>query len=315
MFSPAIALSLPSLLPLPVSTPTSELDAARVPASASWLVHVDMEAFRRTSLWELLQKEMQSGEVDVDFDELKMFEERFGFRPFEDVHSVTVAGRGEIGDDGLVLVETSDALDAAMARLQQEPEYRSMRRGGYDLHSWEEDGRSQGAFYIHHLNSRRLVVVSESESELTEGIDVLNGRAKSLRQNPDAMVIPRPTPGAFLFVDATAALSALAELEPASAVAEMARGARVEIGESRGELFLNVDIIANTPENADNIYSVINGVRAFAAMAGAQEDVPDFALEMLNSIEMQTTGSEVSLQFRYDARELVEEIRAIEEAY
>ena len=307
---PALAFS-PALL---APAPAGELDLTRVPADANWLVHVDLEAFRTTRLWQIFQEEMkEGGDIDVDWGELEEFERRFGFRPFHDVDSVTVSGASEIGEDPVILVETSANLDTALAQMQQESEYRSITRGGVQLHAWTEHGDIEGAFYVHQDGAKRVIVVSESDDLLMNAIDVLQGKARNLRQSPDPRLFPRPTPGAFLFVDATAVLSELSHFEPASAVADMARGARIEVGESRGEFFLSVEIDANNAENAQNIYSVINGAKALAAMAGAQEDVPPFAMDILNSVEVRANGEQVSLQFRYDASDLVEEIRELEE--
>jgi len=313
-------LLLPILLNTPVALapalPVSDLDVTRISADATWVIHVNVESLRATNLWKMFREEMRvGGAFDVDQDDLdglRRFEQKFGFQPLDEVDAITVSGNADMGDDPVIMVETGRVLDSALAQLQQQSEYRSIRRDGIDLHGWEGGGDS-GAFYIHHDGDRRVAVVSESENQLARAIDVLRGRAKNLQQSDERRLFPRWSHGSFLVIDAGGVLDDLARFERASAVAEMARGLQLEVGESRGELYLTAHIIATNADAAQNIYSVLNGARALASLAGTQHDVPPFAMEILNALELNVNGDDVSIQFRYDVRDLIDEVSKLEE--
>ena len=295
--------------------PSHRVDVGRLPMNTNWLIHVDAQALRGTQLWRTVHQMILSDpDVDVDLEELREIEREFGIRPFQDIDAITVYGTEGIGDEAVVQVLTSANLDALIGKVREKSEYRELEHNGYTLHGFAEHGNDiDGLFYVHDLGSQRLIVASESDERVIETLHVLNGQSRSLRQNPDPRIIPQPSPGSFLFVDFSAALSELADWDEASAVAELARAMRLEVGESAGEFFATVDIDTSSAENANNIYSVLNGARALVSLAGTQEDVPPFLMELLASLDLQVTGTAVKVHFHYDSDDLIEELRALEE--
>ncbi|MFT5050888.1 MAG: hypothetical protein ACI8QZ_002294 [Chlamydiales bacterium] len=315
-------LLLPILLHSPVALasalPASDLDVTHISPDATWLIHVDVEALRSTEIWKMFRESLDGdGLLDLgrdELEELREFEQRFGFNPLDDVHAVTLSGDSDLGDDPLIVVETGTALDRALSYLQRQDEYRSTRRDGLMFHGWDGDGHGDDAtFYVHEDGDRRVVVVGESEKTLTGAVDVLLGKVPNLSQNPDRRLFPKWSRGAFLVVDAAGILDDLARFQPASALAEMARGLSIEAGESRGEIYLTAHVTATDAEAAQKIFSVLNGARALASLAGAQGDVPPFALQALNALDLKVNGDDVSIQFHYNVRELVQELQELDE--
>ena len=67
---------------------SDQLRRDRLPADVDFVVHLDVEGLRQTTLWKHLEEGL--AEEDVDIDDLEEFKTRYGIDPFTDVRALTL---------------------------------------------------------------------------------------------------------------------------------------------------------------------------------------------------------------------------------
>ena len=304
-----LILTTAAALALASASLADELRRSSIPADASMVLHFDFEGFRRTSLWQMLL-EHEDFDIAAELDELEDIRREFGIDPLTDVRSVTVYGRDD-AEPHAALVTVNDRIDTALHRMRDEEDYRSFRSGGLDLHSWDDGGDSVFA-YVHPLRSGdRVLVLSDSPERVIDGARVLAGERESLADVRAPRLDVRPNRGSFLYV-AAADLPSLHDIEPASQLFGLAQGIQFDLGEAGGLLFAQLAVVTESDEDARNLADMGQGLIAMARLvASGQAEIPDVAIDTLDSIQINRRGNEISVGFELDVRRVMDELEAL----
>jgi len=290
-----------------------ELRPERVPAGANFVLYFDVENFKRTSLWKLVQANQAELDVDDDLEELDEFRREFGIDPLTDVKSVLVYGTKGDDEPSAIQIVVNDKVDQAIAALRQREGYKALSHEGYLIHSFGDGGGDRVHAYVQELRGGdRVIVLSEDIESVHESALVLNGEAKSLSGSGSGLQLA-PRPGSFLHVAATD-ISDLDDFAPASQVFGLAQGIQLDFGEAGGSLFANLTLTTESPDTAMDVAGVVQGLMAMARLAlMGQDEIPAEARQLLNALQVNTRGNAVSIDFEFSTAALLQLMQSVEE--
>lgn len=284
--------------PIAVPAAAGELQRQHVPAEARWVGHFDMQAFQRTGLWrEIVARSGPDGDVGISFDELEELRTELGIDPLKDLRSVTIYGRSEDEDDVVVLLETTAAIDNALTRFSQEDGYRLTEHAGLEIHAWSNDG------YVHVMpgpDNGRLVTIAPRLANVVEGVRVIHSQSPSLAAETSPRLSAMPLSGSFLFFASIDGIPGIHEIDASSQVAALATGLVFDLGESGSELFVRANVQTGDVESALNLGDVVDGLLALGKLALGSQDAPPEIVGLLRALQVETRGSAVWIEFRYD---------------
>lgn len=285
-----------------------ELNPEHVPADTRLLAHLDVEAIARSRVFQLIRKD---GGVSFDLDEIH---QELGLDPFEDIRSITLYNTTDSTEGLIGLIAVNESIDAALERLQSEKGYRTVSAEGIELHVYA-DGDEEWYGYVERGGRDNLLLIGDELRPLLEAIWVVKGRSPSLADSPDGPALG-PGLGSVLYLRAKAAIADLAGIEPASRIARLARSFTFDVGEHRGTLFADLTLETSSTDNALQIHDVLQGAIALVRIAGGMDGESRSSgtvRRLLGALDLQRSGNDVSVHFRYDTEVLVEELQGLDE--
>jgi hypothetical protein len=310
-----------SLIALVLAAPSAGADVlqkSRVPAGVRWLAHLDVEAMKRSKLYEVVHEESGKGgtnEMDEGLAEVRMFA---GLDPTMDFKSVTIYCAAQSEKSCVALLAGNEKIDGALEKLKTREHYRTTPVQNYALHTWGGDGDTWYAYVVRKEGSEeRVVVASQDTAELVRGIALLERGGESLANASQPAISATPGPGSILFAAAGESLSELGEVRPLSAVAKLAKTIAIDLGEDRGAFCAHVVLDTRTPEDAQRVQQVLQGAVALAGLVGGDENEPAHAKiqKLVDSLHLTLSNTRVDADFRYDVQSLFDDLKSIHDLH
>lgn len=259
-----------------------------VPATAQWVVHIDVEAMNGSEVGACLIKGLQSQEDNP----LNSIEAELGINLLEDLYSLTAYGFGDPpakgiavevtsddvsvgaiarpGENSVILAVTNDAVDRIIEQLSaNEQRYKKVTRDGHTIHAWSDDDGDEEWFLFTQStkgDDRRVVLASNNVDALLAGIKTLVGDAPSLGDKNDADELASPRTGSILFA-AVNDVGEFAEHRGASAILQQTDKITLDISEQEGLVNLILSVRAKNAEAAKMITQILQGTVAIATLA------------------------------------------------
>lgn len=310
-----LAAPLLALLFLAPTATAGGLQKGRVPSTARWLAHLDVEAMKGSKLYELVRQassEDGSGGIDEGIAHVRMFA---GLDPTMDLQSVTLYCATKSEQGCVALLAGNAKIDQAIEKLRTSEAYHTTPAQGYALHTWGGDHDTWHAYVFRKEGSEeRVVVASQDADELVRGIAVLEGRAESLAGAGRPAIAAVPASGSILFAAAGEGLAELGDVEPVSAVAKLAKSFAIDIGEDRGALRVHAVVDTRTPEDAQRIHQVLQGAVALVGLAGVEhEEAASKIQPLVDALRFTVSNSRVDADFRYDVQSLMEDLKSLKD--
>ena len=272
---------------------SSELQKNIVPADAHWVIHVNMEKIKTSRFFNAFKEEELFARVEKRGAWL---EKRFRFNPLEDVKGVTLFGKkGE--EDAVVCVHGNFDKDHLLSLLDFDEDHEALQYGKYTLHNWDND--SYGVFA-----KDDLVMFSESEAAIKVALDVLSGKAKTIKSSPLNALIQGVPSGAFL-TGAAGNIAALLEGEhdKEAAILKKTEAAVFSLREVGDNMSMNLNMKTADPKDAENIAQIVRGLLAMADMY--KDQVPP-QIKLPKDIKTSVKGNNVSIDIDYPVEDLVQ---------
>ncbi len=272
---------------------------------AQLVLHFDFESFQKTSTWKMLVE--HEDDINIELDEIR---QEFGIDPFTDLKSLTAYSKTSDSDDGVAIITASGNIDQALARIQEEKEYRRVTVEGLELHVWSERGDDDAVAYIHPLTSgERVIVLSDHQASTIEAAKIVRGEAPN-HLNGNGLLPITPAPDSFFYLS-TASIPGVDDLPPASRIASLTKNIHIDLGETNGTLDATISAMASSPEDALQASKMIEGFKALGYFAAQEFGVGN----LLEAIRVDTRGNQILINFSYNVRNLVEEIKALEDTH
>lgn len=299
-----IAAWLGSGLGLAVSAGAGPLNSAWVPADASWVVHVDVEAGVGSTVGRFLVQERGVWGPN----QCEAFRARTGIDPARDIRGVTIYGPTCDETHAVAIIDGTSATDTFLEKLRaEEKSFERIAGEKHTLDTWMEHGSARYGF-VRKEGDRRLIMVSRDRSKLEEAITLAEGGAKTGESPALAM---RPREGSFLFV-AALGVGAAADGGKAVVVRKM-QDLRLDVGEAGGALYGDMVVTTATPQEAKDVLQMLEGAAAMGRMMAQSRPELEELVEVSRSVSLSASDSSVRATFSFDSGRAVGMLRAIAE--
>ena len=309
----AIALGLCLVSPL-LGGP---LDAAKVPADAKWVLHVDMEKLVASKVGTAILDEGSKQGLDIM---LAMIKAGVGIDLVKDIKSVTAFGTKFGDENGAVVIQGTLDKEKILKALKLNPTFKEDKVGSVATYEWTDEAKDgkpakqqYGAFVGDDLG-----VIASSSAHLKQVIDVLGGKGPGFAKPPAF------DKSAFLVAFVTDLPSAVHKSE--EAFLKKFAGAQASIGEKDDSLWAAVAVTATDEATATDLKQVADGLLAVtrlvspAVKTGPGEitivattlpeglNSPE-ALAIIKSFKAAQTGLTVSLQASLPVKDVIKLIQ------
>ncbi len=299
-------LSCVLVLAAPALAFAGPLNKNLVAADATWVIHVDVEGAAASSIGKAalecadLQEGMRELHAECGVDFLK------------DVKGVTIWGREAEGEDGVVVVHTTGAVDEVIEKFRVEAGIEEIESGGYELLKVDDGSETH---YGHVRKTRRgddrMVFIARRAKDLVAALEVADGEEPSAA-GEGAVIRDEPGEGSIVFIS----VPEIQMLVPGEAKAEipavfgMIQGVRFEVGERGDELIAEGAITSATSEDANTIQQAAMGAIAMCKMVCVEPEMKDLA-KFASAIKIDAEDRTVRFRMRCNAAEVR---RVIEQA-
>lgn len=282
------------------------------PTSAPWLVHVDVEAALKSEIGKLGFEGPEPILAEVQNDIM----EDLGFDLFAEVRSVTIYGLTVEQENPVVIISTTPVAEAKLGELTGEMQLAGVEERGRTIYRMDAHGEELahvGAFIAGADAGERILVVAHDNEALHSAIDIVEGKGR-LDANLDQSPLSRaPGSGSIVYVSASEIDRGL-DIEPVSVVLQKAEGMRFDLGETGGQMYMEMDLRTTGDQEAVQIQQMIQGGLAMAQFAASKE--PAFAeiAALAGSMNLTADGRDVALRFRHDSKDVLERLSRLQES-
>jgi hypothetical protein len=244
------------------------LNKAWVAPDSKWVVHVDMDALRTSTVGTFIAEHRK----ELELTGLDAFKCEVGLDPWSDLKGVTVYGTTPDPNDGVAIVTASAAVDDALAKLlKKEKGVKAISEDGVALYTWTEHGTERFGYVQPGAKAdERVVLAAVSKPLLLRAIKQLNKPDEAAAEAAkESALAATPRSGSVLFVSTTA-MGGLHD--PAgSMMFQKMEALRLDCGEAAGEMYGELNVTASTSEDATNILQAAQGGLAIARMCAASD--------------------------------------------
>jgi len=302
-----ILAAVASMLVLPLAVVRAEpFEPQRVPADAKWVLHVDMDTVRTSSLWKLIEKRIDGNpQLQAQIEEVA---QRTGMQFPDDVFDVTLYSHSFEEADTVVLLRATTDQQGVLALLQFSPSYSSTPHGAHTIVSWDDKGKVLYGSYFQDDE----IVISQTRENVEAALDLLDGKGDAL---PATMPSGAATSGVLGYV-AGSGLEALKQLKkPESPLIEQIDSAWLSLSEADEDAMVRGSVTAKTPQAALQMHRTVEGLRAMLALFAAGEDADlktRTAADALSTLKVTAEGSVLKIEWPMSL-DLIERLSKLDE--
>ncbi|MBN2130152.1 MAG: hypothetical protein JW741_11680 [Sedimentisphaerales bacterium] len=276
------------------------LAKTEIGADANWIVHVDHEAFLRSTVGKLVRAELSVQGME---EKIQSFATVFGFHPLDDVRDVTLYGAGGDRKKAVVLIDGTFDQDKLLALVRTNAEHAEFDHKGVTIHRWlheekkAEESTTQmmyGCLYDGHL------VVMSGDLDTTKRA-IASVRRPTATAPADLMRATASDGDDVLFQVVGKDIGAMVGDKPQAALLRQTEALRLHIGETAGKVFIRITLKAKSQEMAQSMGKMLEGMLAMATLAG--QDQPALA-EAARTIQLSTEGKTTRVRFEAQAQSI-----------
>jgi hypothetical protein len=263
-----VAAACLCLIAIPASA--RPLQKNEVSPAAKWVIHADVEAFRSSGIGKLIMAELQTRGLE---EKLQAFAGIFSFHPLKDVRDVTIYGKDKDRNNAVVVIDGQFNSEKMVALVRQNPQHQEIPYQGVTIHQWpneeNKNGQTTTQIMYGYMHNGRQVVLSAGLDAVKQAVDTLKapsaGAASALLRQ-----VPESPNGAFLQVTAIEVGTLVGE-DPQAAVLKQTDLLTVTGGQSADNMSAELCLRSASPEVAENVVQMLQGILAMVQMAGQDQ--------------------------------------------
>jgi hypothetical protein len=268
------------------------LRRADVPARPAWVLHLDCDALRSTSLGQFLLSEMGK---PADRLTLAAFRFIFDFDPRTQLHGLTLYSTGQTPEAGVLLIYADFDPDRLIRLARAAKDAQSTPYKQNTIYNWIDQQQQarpgvEPRVYAS-IGGKHTLILAHQEERVAQALDVLHGAAPSLASS--GVFSQLDAGGHGIFLQGAARKLDLPDATPNAALLRLARMARLQASETHGELKATLNLAANDDDVARQMAAVGQGL--VTLMRLRKDDVASVRLAEALSLKQVGTGVVVSL--------------------
>lgn len=260
------------------------LDPTRVIPGAAFVIHVDVAHAAGGPIGKMVQEHKKEFDLK-DLDEVR----QFGVDPFKDILSVTVSAPTSDTDAGVIVVETTSAVDKLIEHLKAESHAQATNIEGREVFSFKDGDDSK------HACVRRI---EESDTRLIYLSDSLESLVAMLKGG-DAQKLPlaSPAPGSVVSVQVVS-LDGIREHAPDKDAGPLAmlsdvKSGWLDLGTREEKLFLKGAVQCSAEAGATDLRDMLRGFVAMGRRIGKGNEELASLSDLAAAVNVDTKGDEV----------------------
>ena len=266
------------------------LNLDQVADNANWLMHIDFDSARASSIGSFIMDEIESKSEAVE----RMAEVRasYGVDP-KGFSGLTMFGNGE-HKKGIAIMSGGLDPEKMIAFARKNETFETIRVGKNEIHSLNQDKRHPMAF----ATLKNNVIVGGPDADyVRQGIKLAKGKGKGASRGPIALLGDLRqiigNPGFIAYVDVAKA-SAHHDLDRRGmGMAKKIKSMGIVVGEADGLVKMVAVVVVEDEETAAQMEGMANGMMAMAALG---KDSKHRLADLMKSQSVTRTGNTVTLQ-------------------
>jgi hypothetical protein len=273
------------------------LNKNHVYTNAKWIFHVDLDAFRATQLGQLVQEDIrQNWQTKID-----SLNELFGSDITRDFNAVTFFGSKAGEENAVLLIYGKFNKQKLTALLALNDSYKKSNYNSAILHHWTDDRDKKNR--VGTFAADNLIVISQTESEVTSVLDILSGKTRSLAGQQTNPLGPLTEVPQNTFVSAAAVgLDELSQGDKNAALLQNSKLMAFVGTENQGNVVTHLRLETRDVKAAEQIELVLRGILAFTTLG--QKDHPDIAA-LIAACKITRDQSILNVEFQYPSQALM----------
>lgn len=288
-----VVLTLLFILILPDVTNAASLKTSIIPEDAQWVLHIDIEKFTSTKLFELL---MEKEGVKAFKGKDKMIE-KLGIDPLKDLTGITLFGSGQAEKNAVVSVTGNLNKDHLISLVKQAKGNKEIKHGKHTIFQWENN--QFGTFV-----NDNMLIIGRAEDMVRNALDVIAGKQKNIKKTKLMSYLEEVPRGAVIQAVVDDISSVAGKNKPM--ILQKTGMAFFMAMEKNESLNLKLKMTTDTAETAKNIGQIINGFTAMARMqVQGKEEIKDQALKLLDALNVSVKGNVIEMGIIYPSEDLI----------
>ena len=265
--------------------PAAALDEKTIPASAKWVIHVDVQALTKTQTWAQLEPRLMAR---PQYAKSKGEVERiFRITLPQDLHDFTLFGASANPQDGVAIIRGKIDQKDLMGFLSRLTPVKEETLDGHAVFSWDDNGRSRTGSFI---GNDRLII-AESTQNVVDALNVLSGKGERIASSALLAGAQKKLPSAgvliYLAGDQLATLAAQAGTK--SPLIRQLDSAWVSLNADDKGFTVFSEVTAQKEQAAADVVKAIEGARAWLGLADESNTT---ALALAEALQPMTTKVE-----------------------
>jgi hypothetical protein len=273
----------------------ANIEVGVVGADAAWHSHFDIEKFNNSKLRAMADSRGLA-------DKCAKVEQYLGLDPLEDIKSVTLYGSSYDPDDAAAVLKGDFDIKKLNNMVKKQPEYTTVSYGDYQIAGWQgrKGVKKAGCFY-----DASTLVMARNINNVISAIDILNGNSPAI---PESLCTTSDDAVFQVFIQDA---SSMAQKEPHLTFLNNVGQTLFALGQKNDDLFCEIIMQADTPENARLLTQMVEGMVAMGKMKAAEKN-NDLAAGALNNVFVSSAENTVITTMVLTTAQFEEMVKAIE---
>jgi hypothetical protein len=277
------------------------LQRAEVAASASWVVHLDVDGLRPTPVGQYIESQLDQSEAA---NKLAAFQTIFGIDPRTQLHDLTLFGAGT---NGVLLVHADFDAERLTTLAKAATDYQSTTHNQHVISSWIDDNQRKK-----HGDPRRTyaaiqgkrVIFGQRESMVAQALDVLDGSEPNLSSSSKFSQLGAS--GDTSIIEGAARDIQLPGNEPQAEILKMSKLVLLQLGQQQNKIQGTLTLEANDEETATKISAIGQGLLALLQLQ--QQNTG--AVKIAQALKVHQDGTTVTASLSMPADDVINAIKA-----
>jgi hypothetical protein len=280
------------------------LQRSDVMADPAWLLHLDCDGLRPTTIGQYVLSEMDKPEAKA---KLAAFQSIFNFDLRNQLHGITLYGSSQKPEDAVLMVYADFDPDRLVTLAKAAKQYQSNPHNQHVIYNWIDEKKkgelgAQPRVYAAIQGNR--VVFGQREDRVAGALDVLDGVTPSLAAG--SAFAGLGVPGNAHFVEAAARKMDLPDSDPNATILKLSKSLQLVMSEKQQQFQGALTLVADSDEVAGHIFSIAQGL---VALTKFQTNKPE-SLKLANAMVITQNGSSVLGNLVLPASDVVEMMKA-----
>jgi len=287
-------------------------DPKQVPATAIWMLHVDIDALHGTQILATVKEKLdKNGDFLNKMSQLKAIT---GIGAVEDFHDITLYGASAEEAAGVVVVHAPADRERILTALQGNPGYGKSDYHDHTIYTWRDGEKNMfGAFA-----NNDMTIIGRSQEVVQTALDTLDGTGKSI--DAKSTMADGAKAGVLVYVAARDLPALKKKGQAQNPVMVHVDSAWISLSEDTTNVVFKGLVVAKTPEAAAQIKSILEGIKGLVNLsAGSENPDPNAKLvaQSLENLKIEVKDMTVSATLPVDldtARQMIDNAEKKHEA-